>query len=75
MKNGAQLFPVGVDGVKSLLFGRLKHNDPGPGYLHFYPTVGPDYFAELTASVRCCVIGMASQNEFGSRKARAQTRR
>lgn len=49
MKNGAQLFPVGVDGVKSLLFGRLKHNDPGPGYLHFYPTVGPDYFSELTA--------------------------
>ena len=49
MKNGAQLFPVGVDGVKSLLFGRLKHNDPGPGYLHFYPTVGPDYFSELTS--------------------------
>ena len=49
MKNGAQLFPVGVDGVKSLLFGRLKHNDPGPGYLHFYPTVGAEYFAELTA--------------------------
>ncbi len=49
MKNGAQLFPVGVDGVKSLLFGRLKHNDPGPGYLHFYPTAGPDYFQELTA--------------------------
>ena len=49
MKNGAQLFSVGVDGVKSLLFGRLKHNDPGPGYLHFYPTVGPDYFSELTA--------------------------
>ena len=49
MKNGAQLFPVGVDSVKSLLFGRLKHNDPGPGYLHFYPTVGPDYFSELTA--------------------------
>ena len=35
--------------MKSLLFGRLKHNDPGPGYLHFYPTVGPDYFSELTA--------------------------
>tara|TARA_Y100000401_G_scaffold113747_1_gene114856 strand:+ start:75 stop:1226 length:1152 start_codon:yes stop_codon:yes gene_type:complete len=49
MKKGAQLFPVGVDGVKSLLFGRLKHNDPGPGYLHFYPTVGATYFAELTA--------------------------
>jgi phage terminase large subunit GpA-like protein len=35
--------------VKSLLFGRLKHNDPGPGYLHFYPTVGTEYFQELTA--------------------------
>jgi phage terminase large subunit GpA-like protein len=32
-----------------LLFGRLKHNDVGPGYLHFYPTVGQDYFQELTA--------------------------
>ena len=49
LKKGAQLFPVGVDGVKSLLFGRLKHNDPGPGYLHFYPTVGATYFSELTA--------------------------
>ncbi len=49
MKNGAALYPVGVDGVKSLLFARLKHNDPGPGYLHFYPTVGPDYLQELTA--------------------------
>jgi len=49
LKKGAQLFPVGVDGVKSLLFGRLKHNDPGPGYLHFFPTITPDYFQELTA--------------------------
>ena len=49
LKKGAQLFPVGVDGVKSLLFGRLKHNDPGAGYLHFFPTITPDYFQELTA--------------------------
>ena len=49
LKKGAQLFPVGVDTVKSLLFGRLKHNDPGAGYLHFFPTVGVDYFEELTA--------------------------
>ena len=49
LKKGAQLFPVGVDGVKSLLFGRLKHNDVGPGYLHFYPTITTDYFEELTA--------------------------
>ncbi len=49
LKKGAQLFPVGVDTVKSLLFGRLKHNEPGPGYLHFFPTIGSDYFEELTA--------------------------
>ena len=49
LKKGAQVFPVGSDTIKSLLFGRLKHNDPGPGYLHFYPTVEKDYFEELTA--------------------------
>lgn len=49
LKKGAQVFPVGTDTIKSLLFGRLKHNDVGPGYLHFYPTVGKDYFEELTA--------------------------
>ena len=49
LKKGAQVFPVGSDTIKSLLFGRLKHNDPGPGYLHFYPTVENDYFEELTA--------------------------
>jgi len=49
LKKGAQLFPVGSDTIKSLLFGRLKHNDVGAGYLHFYPTVEKDYFEELTA--------------------------
>jgi len=49
VKKGAQVFPVGGDTVKSLLFGRLKHNDPGAGYLHFFPTSTTDYFEELTA--------------------------
>jgi len=49
VRKGAQVFPVGSDTVKSLLFGRLKHNEMGPGYLHFYSTVGTDYFEELTA--------------------------
>ena len=49
VRKGAQVFPVGSDTVKSLLFGRLKHNEVGPGYLHFYSTVGTDYFEELTA--------------------------
>tara|TARA_Y100000004_G_scaffold164577_1_gene194801 strand:+ start:392 stop:2251 length:1860 start_codon:yes stop_codon:yes gene_type:complete len=49
MKNGAQLFGVGVDGIKSLLFGRLKHNEAGPGCIHFYPTVERDYLQEVTS--------------------------
>jgi len=49
LKKGAQLFPVGTDTIKSSLFGRLKHNEVGAGYLHFYPTVEKDYFQELTA--------------------------
>lgn len=49
VRKGAQVFPVGSDTVKSLLFGRLKHNEVGPGYLHFYSTIGTDYFEELTA--------------------------
>ena len=49
LKKGAQVFPVGSDTIKSLLFGRLKHNELGPGYLHFYPTAGSEYFEELTA--------------------------
>jgi phage terminase large subunit GpA-like protein len=43
------VFPVGGDTVKSLLFARLKHNEPGAGYLHFFPTTPSDYYEELTA--------------------------
>jgi phage terminase large subunit GpA-like protein len=49
LRKGAQVFPVGSDAIKSLLFGRLKHNDPGPGYLHFHAKTPLDYFEELTA--------------------------
>jgi phage terminase large subunit GpA-like protein len=49
LKKGAEVYPVGSDTVKSLLFGRLKHNEPGPGFLHFYAEAGKEYFEELTA--------------------------
>ena len=75
MKNGAHLFPVGVDGVKSLLFGRLKHNDPGPGYLHFYPTVGPDYFQELTAERQVLRYRNGFPERVWVKKAKVRTKR
>ena len=49
LKNSAELFPVGVDTIKSTLFGRLKHNEFGPGYIHFHNEAGQEYFKQLTA--------------------------
>ena len=49
MKRGVQLFPVGVDTIKTTLHNKLKDAELGQGYIHFYPTITPDYFQELTA--------------------------
>ncbi len=49
LKRGAQVFPVGGDTIKTTLFGRLKHNERGPGYLHFHAQTGEEYFQQLTA--------------------------
>jgi phage terminase large subunit GpA-like protein len=49
LKRGAQVFPVGGDTIKTTLFGRLKHNERGPGYLHFHAQTGGEYFEQLTA--------------------------
>ena len=49
LKRGVQLFPVGVDVIKSTLHNRLRDAEPGEGYIHFYPTITHDYFEELTA--------------------------
>lgn len=49
LKRGAQLFPVGVDTIKTTLFGRLRHLEVGPGYLHFHHETTAEYFEQLTA--------------------------
>ena len=49
LKRGAMVFPVGGDTIKTTLFGRLKHNEPGAGYLHFHAQTGSEYFQQLTA--------------------------
>ena len=49
LKRGAQVWPVGGDTIKTTLFGRLKHNEPGEGYLHFHAQTGGEYFEQLTA--------------------------
>jgi phage terminase large subunit GpA-like protein len=49
LKNSAQVFPVGVDTIKTTLFGRLKHNEEGAGYIHFHAEAGAEYFKQLTS--------------------------
>ena len=49
LKNSAEVFPVGSDTIKTTLFGRMKHNEPGPGYIHFHAEAGLEYFKQLTA--------------------------
>ncbi len=49
MKSGAEVYPVGSDTIKDVIYGRLKHNEPGPGYFHFPTTAKIDYFEQLTS--------------------------
>ena len=50
LRRGAiQLYPVGVSVIKTTLHNKLKDAEIGKGYIHFYPTITPDYFEELTA--------------------------
>lgn len=48
VKAGVQLWTVGVDGIKSMLYGRMKLTD-GPGAMHWYQGLAGDYFRQLTA--------------------------
>jgi len=49
LKRGATVYPVGGDTIKTTLFGRLKHNELGPGFLHFHMDTTGEYFEQLTA--------------------------
>ena len=43
--------PVGVDSIKSLVYARLRHGEPGPGYIHLpiRPWCDPEFCQQLTA--------------------------
>ena len=49
IKRGASVYLVGTDTIKDTLLGRLRHNDPGPGYIHFGKAATYDFFDQLTA--------------------------
>jgi phage terminase large subunit GpA-like protein len=51
-KTRADLFVIGVDTAKDVLFGRLKKvAEPGPGYVHFDADTDAAYLEQLTNEV------------------------
>lgn len=43
------LYQIGVDDAKNIIYSRLKIDSPGPGYCHFPRARDEEYFAQLTA--------------------------
>lgn len=49
LKKGVELYMVGTDTIKSVIYGRLKLNEAGPGFFHFPHDLGPEFYEQLTA--------------------------
>ena len=49
LKRSGKVYSVGTDTVKTTLYGRLRHNKAGSGYIHFHEACDEEYFAQLTA--------------------------
>ena len=43
------LYQIGVDDAKGIIYARLAIEEPGPGYCHFPKERDEEYFAQLTA--------------------------
>jgi phage terminase large subunit GpA-like protein len=52
IKGGAQVWLVGTDTAKSLLYGRLQVADAGPGYVHLTKALPGYVFEQITAERR-----------------------
>lgn len=49
IKLGAEVWLVGTDTIKSVIYSRLKLPKHGKGFYHFYKDVSDDYFEQVTA--------------------------
>lgn len=49
VKKGVKLWPLGSDTAKSLVYGRLRNETVGTGYMHFSEDLQPDYYEQVTA--------------------------
>lgn len=49
LKYGVDLYMLGVDTIKGTIYGRLKIEKPGPGFIHFHGALETEFFNQLTA--------------------------
>lgn len=49
IKRGVVLYQVGTDTAKTTLFGRLRHNKVGPGYIHFGLAGDDEWCSQVTS--------------------------
>jgi len=47
--NGVQLWPVGSDAIKGVMYSRLKILEPGPGYYHFSLELPQEFYEQVTS--------------------------
>jgi len=48
-KRNVDLYTIGVDDAKGIIFGRIRIEEPGPGYCHFPMARDAEYFEQLTS--------------------------
>ena len=48
-RRGVKLWPIGTDTAKSEIYGRLRINEPGPGYVHLSKHLAPEVFEQITS--------------------------
>lgn len=49
IKGGVKLWPIGTDTAKAEIYGRLRTEAPGPGYVHLSRHLPPEVFEQLTS--------------------------
>ena len=64
LKGGAEVYPMGSDTIKAVIYGRLKMTAPGPGYYHFPMGLDEEFYRQLTAERRVVKYNKRGFNVF-----------
>lgn len=69
IKRGVALYPIGVDSIKSTIYGRLKREErEGGGVFHFPLGMPEDYYNQLTAEKQSIKLVNGFPKRFWTKK-------